>query len=61
MGTYVRVISGPGAEHAEDLPGILARAMTEFFQKNPDKRLRFVVPINRDGSTVELQAWYDEG
>jgi hypothetical protein len=60
-GSYVRIISGPGADHAEDLPGILARALTDFFKKNPGKHLLFVVPINRDGTTVELQGWYEEG
>jgi hypothetical protein len=61
LGTYVRVISGPGAAQAEDLPGVLAQALTDFFAKNPEKHLRFIVPINRDGTTVELQAWYEEG
>lgn len=29
-------------------------------RKRPHLRVRFVVPITRDGDTAELHAWYDQ-
>jgi hypothetical protein len=34
--------------------------LTACFRANPHLRIRCVVPINRDGDTVELHAWYDQ-
>jgi hypothetical protein len=46
--------------HDADLPLYLAHAMTAWFRTNPHLRLRFAMPVTRDGETVELLAWYDQ-
>ncbi len=43
-----------------DLPLYLAHAMTAWFRVNPHLRLRFAMPITRDGQTVEMYGWYDQ-
>jgi hypothetical protein len=58
MGGWVRVQAG-----AHDLPGdiavYLSQALTDWFRHRPHLRMRCVVPIHREGTTVELHAWYD--
>jgi hypothetical protein len=38
----------------------LSHALTERRRMRPQLRLRFAIPISRDGDTVELHAWYDQ-
>jgi hypothetical protein len=57
LGGWVRV-------HAEgaslpNLPVILSQLLTDWFRQRPQLRLRFIVPIQKDGDTVELHAWYE--
>jgi hypothetical protein len=59
MGGWVRVFTGPMATVPEDLAVYLSHALTEWFRQRPHLRMRTVVPISRDGTTVELHAWYD--
>jgi hypothetical protein len=56
---WVRVWLAPGAHPPDDLPVYLALTLAEWFRKHPDLRLRFAVPIQRDGNTVELHGWYE--
>jgi hypothetical protein len=59
MGGWLRVFVGHG-EAPADLHLYLSHALTGFFRKNAHLRVRFVVPIQKDGDTVELHAWYDQ-
>lgn len=43
----------------DDLAVYLSQALSEWFRQRPQLHLRCVVPIQRDGNTVELHAWYD--
>jgi len=38
----------------------LSHALTEWFRQRPHLHLRCVAPIAKNGSTVELHAWYDQ-
>lgn len=58
MGGWVRVSSGRH-EGPEELPLFLSQALTEWFRQRPHLRMRCVVPIAREGATIELHAWYD--
>jgi hypothetical protein len=58
MGGWVRVSAGHG-EPPDDLALFLSQSLTEWFRQRPHLRMRCVVPINREGRTVELHAWYD--
>jgi hypothetical protein len=58
MGGWVRF--KPGQQNVpDDLPVYLSNCMTSWFRQRPHLRIRFVVPIQQDGNTVELHAWYD--
>ena len=59
MGGWVRVFSEKVATVPDDLPVFLSQALSDWFRQRPDLRMRCVVPIQRDGDTVELHAWYD--
>ena len=59
MGGWVRVFPGRG-EPSGELAKFLSHGLTDWMRKCPHMRLRFVVPISRDGGTVEPQAWYDQ-
>jgi hypothetical protein len=61
MGGWVRVFTDSTATVPEDLAVFLSHALTEWFRQRPHLRMRAVVPVTRDGSTVELHAWYDLG
>ena len=58
MGGWVRVCA---SRHnlPDDLPVYLAQTLTEWFRQRPHLHLRSVVPVQRDGRTVELYGWYD--
>jgi hypothetical protein len=58
MGGWVRVCAGR-QNLPDDLPVFLSQALSDWFRQRPHLRMRCVVPIQRDGNTVELHAWYD--
>jgi hypothetical protein len=58
MGGWVRVCASK-ANLPDDLPVYLSQTLSEWFRQRPHLHLRFVVPIQRDGDTVKLHAWYD--
>jgi hypothetical protein len=58
MGGWVRVCAG-SQELPADIGVYLSQALTEWFRQRPHLRMRCVVPISREGMTVELHAWYD--
>jgi hypothetical protein len=57
MGGWVR-LHGIGTI-PEDFPVFLSHTLAEWFRQRPHLRLRFVVPISRDGNTVELHGFYE--
>lgn len=59
MGGWVRVFADKVASVPDDLPVFLSQALSEWFRQRPQLRMRCVVPVQRDGNTVELHAWYD--
>jgi hypothetical protein len=61
MGGWVRVYPDSTASLPEDLAVYLSHALTQWFRERPQLRMRCVVPIQRDGDTVELHAWFDLG
>jgi hypothetical protein len=61
MGGWVRVFTDPMATVPDDVAVFLSHAMTDWFRQRPHLRMRTVVPVARDGNTVELHAWYDLG
>jgi len=42
-----------------DLPAYLSLTLTEWFRQRPQLRMRTVLAVTREGSTVELHAWYE--
>ncbi len=58
MGGWVRVTTGQTGAHVENLGFYLAHRLSAWFREHPHLRLICVVPINRDGNTIELHGWY---
>jgi hypothetical protein len=60
MGGWIRIFPAK-AEDAlrEDLALYLSQTLTELFRQKPHLHMKCVAPINRDGNTVELHAWYE--
>lgn len=58
MGGWVRFSAGR-QDLPDDLAVYLSLSVAEWFRQRPNFRLRCVVPISKDGTTVELHAWYD--
>jgi hypothetical protein len=60
MGGWVRVFAGKAEDAGRaDLGVYLSQSLSEWFRQRPQLRLKCVVPISRDGTTVELHAWYE--
>ena len=60
MGGWLRVFLEDGSHtRPNDLPLYLSHTLAEWFRQRPNLHLRFVVPIQKDGDTVELHAWFD--
>jgi hypothetical protein len=57
MGGWVRVRASGNIP--DDLPVFLSHTLTKWFRERPPLRLTCVVPISRDGTTVELHGWYE--
>ena len=60
MGGWVRVIAGQTASQVDELGYYLAHRLSMWFREHPHLRLLSVVPITKDGNTVELHGWYDQ-
>jgi hypothetical protein len=60
MGGWVRVIAGGTAPQDGNLPFYLAHRLSHWLRENAHLRLLCVVPISKDGDTVELHAWYEQ-
>ena len=54
MGGWVRIYTDPATEVPPDLAVYLSHALTEWFRQRSQLRLRAVLPVTRDGTTVEL-------
>jgi hypothetical protein len=61
LGGWVRVYPDRTASLPDDFPVYLSHALTQWFRERPQLRMRQVVPIQRNGDTVEFHAWYDLG
>jgi hypothetical protein len=59
MGGWVRIFPDKLADVPDDLAVYLSQSLTEWFRQRPHLHLRCLVPVQRDGDTVELHAWYD--
>lgn len=60
MGGWVRVFLGRG-EPTGELGRFLSHGLTDGMRKRPQLRAYSIVPINSNGDTVELHAWYSQG
>jgi hypothetical protein len=58
MGGWVRIAAG-NHDLPEDIGVYLSQGLADWFRQRPHLRLRCVVPISRNGTTVELHAWYE--
>jgi hypothetical protein len=59
MGGWVQVALSRSHDLPDDSHVILSAAVARWFREHPEQRLRFAVPIQRDGNTFALHAWYD--
>ena len=59
MGGWVRIFTDKLATLPDDLGVYLSQTLSDWFRQRPQLRLRCVVPIQTDGTTTELHAWYD--
>lgn len=55
---FLRVFMGRG-EPAGELAKFLSATLGNWMKANPEQRVVAVCPINRDGDTVELHAWFE--
>ena len=60
MGGWVRIHTAENSHLPHDIGVYLSSYLAEFFRTQPDKHMRCVVPIQKDGDTVELHAWYEQ-
>ncbi len=58
QGGFLRVFMGHG-EPTGELAPFLSRTLAHWIRDNQQFQILAVVPINRDGDTVELHAWYE--
>ena len=59
MGGWTRVYLASG-EPAGEVAKPLSQSLTEWMRANPHLRVKHIVPISRDGDTVELHVWYEK-
>jgi hypothetical protein len=59
MGGWVRVIASDSPGTPEDVAVFLADRLAHWLMENPGAALICVVPITKDGNTIELHAWYE--
>jgi hypothetical protein len=60
MGGWVRVVAGTSGTIPDDLAVYLSHRLSDWFRENAHLRLLCVLPVNREGTTVELHAWYEQ-
>src|SRR5262249_41875787 len=60
MGGWGRVTAGSAPATADELAAYLSHRLTAWFREHLNLRLICVLPVNRDGSTVELHSWYEQ-
>lgn len=60
MSGWVRVFTDKQAYLPEEFGFYMSHALTEWFRQHPHLLLRTIVPVVRDGNTVELHAWYSQ-
>ena len=53
-GGWVRVRLSRQYDLPEDIHAVMSSCLAKWFKDRPHLRLRFVVPIQRDGTTVEM-------
>jgi hypothetical protein len=58
MGGWLRVWVDEG-EPSPNLPLYLSHALSNWLRNNPHLRCWAVVPVQFNGDTVELHAWYE--
>jgi hypothetical protein len=58
-GGWVRIFPERYHDLPEQLPLFLSSALADWFRQRPQLRLRTVAPMSKDGTTVELHAWFD--
>jgi hypothetical protein len=56
---FLRIFMGRG-EPAGELAQFLSATLANWMKSNPEQRILAVVPINRDGDTAELHAWFEQ-
>lgn len=59
MGGWLRVFLDRG-EPASELARPLSECLTKWIRANPHLRVKNIVPISRDGDTVELHVWFEQ-
>ena len=60
MGGWVRVAAGGTMPAVDELPIYLAHRLSDWLRQHPQFHLLCVVPIVKDGMTVELHGWYEQ-
>jgi hypothetical protein len=60
VGGWLRFFTDADSTDHPDLAFYLSYAVTQWFRANPHYRLRFILPINKSGNTVEMHAWYEQ-
>lgn len=59
MGGWVRVTAS-GTANPKEVAPFLAHRLAGWLRESTRLRLVCIVPIDRDGDTVELHAWYEQ-
>lgn len=60
MGTgWVCFQPGDHPPPPDQLPGYLNQAFYTWLERNPDFRVRSVLPITQDGQTVLIHVWFE--
>jgi hypothetical protein len=60
QGGWVRVFLERHPSPPDDLPLYLAHGLADWLRNHAQVHLTCVVPIQKDGDTVELHAWYEQ-
>ena len=58
-GGWLRVYPARMDNIPDDLPVFLSETLIDWFRERPQAAIRSVTPINKDGNTVELHAFYE--
>ena len=60
MGGWVRVFPAKAEDGLRpDISVYLSHTLAEWFRQKPHLHMKCIVPIDRDGTTVELHGWYE--